>query len=243
MVRLNPNNTTLKFQREVIPIGILTVSAPITTSDYGEMEEDDDTDNLFLFSEPVAACRSIERLIFLWRTSVRRFVYVVAEDCLRRIDMSRFFFPRKKSPRKLDGVGADDDGRRDPPMEDGCLPGLTMSFYPPQRGECVGDVYFMLVENKVVASDHTGRAVPSCTTLTCTPSEPYPASPRPSTGPSPSPSARASTSSMGSPGRTTPAGGGASGLSSTTESPAIMARSHAASRRRGEFRGVRRRGG
>lgn len=50
-----------------------------------------------------------------------------------------------------------DDGR-DLPIEDDCLPDPTMSFCPPHPEGREGQLEFMLLNNKVVSTDQTGRA-------------------------------------------------------------------------------------
>ncbi|CAO2200121.1 unnamed protein product [Urochloa humidicola] len=115
--------------------------------------------------------------------SFRRFLYLVADDCvdlsysLRRIDMSRFFFraPSEGAPTPLDSSGG--AGATDPlAMEDsGSLPDPTLSLRMPQDLEQgSASINFMLYKNKgrdgdnlkVVTIDHMGRA------LMCDPSLP-----------------------------------------------------------------------
>ena len=92
--------------------------------------------------------------------SFRRFVNLVASDfaknnyTLRRIDMSRFFLPTK------DGSGRSLLGQDPPPVEEDCrLPDATMNFYPPQRVDSHGKMDFMLLKNKVVATNEKGHAL------------------------------------------------------------------------------------
>ncbi|KAF8703226.1 hypothetical protein HU200_032016 [Digitaria exilis] len=107
--------------------------------------------------------------------SLRRFLYLVADDCvercysLRRIDMSRFFFkaPSEGTPTPLDSSGG--AGAADPlAIEDsGCLPDPTLSLDTPQLEQGSSLMDFMLFKGKghdgeslkVVTMDHTGRAV------------------------------------------------------------------------------------
>uniref|UniRef100_A0A0D9W3N9 DUF1618 domain-containing protein n=1 Tax=Leersia perrieri TaxID=77586 RepID=A0A0D9W3N9_9ORYZ len=90
----------------------------------------------------------------------RRFVYLVVDggynrrrrasldSCfhMRRINMSRFFYPQSPPPPPMDMV-VDDDARRR-------LPRPCMTFYSPSA------MHFMLLgrDSKVLAVDHEGRA-------------------------------------------------------------------------------------
>ncbi|CAO2186747.1 unnamed protein product [Urochloa humidicola] len=114
--------------------------------------------------------------------SLRRFLYVVADDCversysLRRIDMSRFFFqaPSEGTPTPLDSSGG--AGATDPlAIEDsGSLPHPTLYLGTRQLEQGTALIDFMLFKDKgrdgeslkVVTMDHTGSA------LMCDPSLP-----------------------------------------------------------------------
>ncbi|KAL6633291.1 hypothetical protein ACP70R_025962 [Stipagrostis hirtigluma subsp. patula] len=88
--------------------------------------------------------------------SFRRFVNLVASDCLqntytlRRIDVARLFLTTKI------GNGKPLLGLDPPPTEDCRLPEPAMSFYQPMRDDYCGDMEFMLLNSKVVATDQTG---------------------------------------------------------------------------------------
>jgi len=98
--------------------------------------------------------------------SFRRFVYLVTDDfkrcnfLLRRVDMSRFFFPK----REREGLLADP-----PPLEEGRLPPVTMKFDPPICNVGNGYMDFMLFvggdsrgmnqNHRVLVTELTGRAL------------------------------------------------------------------------------------
>lgn len=98
--------------------------------------------------------------------SFRRFVNLVANDGiagtfnLRRIDMSRFFWPAatKIGNGKQQPVGNNKPDPSPPPIEDGSLPEPDMTFCPPERDGNYGQIEFMLVKDKVVATDCMGNA-------------------------------------------------------------------------------------
>nr|CAB3487155.1 unnamed protein product [Digitaria exilis]CAB3503010.1 unnamed protein product [Digitaria exilis] len=115
--------------------------------------------------------------------SLRRFLYLVADDCvergysLRRIDMSRFFFktPSEGTPTPLDSSG--EAGATDPlaTEDSGSLPDPVLSFRAAQDLDQVSAlINFVLFDkkgrdgenSKVVTIGHTGR------TLMCDPSLP-----------------------------------------------------------------------
>ncbi|KAL6838963.1 hypothetical protein ACP4OV_031190 [Aristida adscensionis] len=92
---------------------------------------------------------------------IRRFVYLVTDDImsrysLRRIDVSRFFFPKSKGhPLPVP-----------PPLEERRLPPTVMTFSPPFSPSSYGSLHFMLLpgihagrSDKVIATDRTGRAL------------------------------------------------------------------------------------
>ncbi|OEL36673.1 hypothetical protein BAE44_0002309 [Dichanthelium oligosanthes] len=92
------------------------------------------------------------------KRSFRRFVNLVADNCarnaytLRLIDMSSFFLPVPAATTTT-SVG-------DPPLlEDRRLPEPCISFYSPLRDDDQSDdMDFMLLGDKVVATDGTGGA-------------------------------------------------------------------------------------
>jgi hypothetical protein len=106
--------------------------------------------------------------------SLRRFLYLVANDCgeryysLRRIDTSRFFFRESTEgiPTPLDSGGA---GAADPSAikDGGCLPDPTINLFPPLMDPMVTRIGFVLFKNdneemgrdQVVAIDNLGHSL------------------------------------------------------------------------------------